>query len=290
VPLAQMYREARLAGVPLDVHARGVTAAAREAMTVSETTRTAFNAYLAQCTVKEGKLEDILDEQTRLYVRWRRLRLDTMAALPSVQRAPVQDRTDLLEANRELAEEAAMLGSNITPLVPSPLDNAAVILVKVTRTAREVIDKRGVDLRRSDEWNALRPDWEQPGALPIPAMRLFEDWVHDSRAWFKPMGDDDHIWIERETKRMKTLEVRRQSLRLPVSGRRVTTASLTAQEIRDLEHWQRTGEVPPQPSGREPFWMGGGYLRYRRVYYGADALVVAMGPVPPQYNRFQLTA
>ena len=48
------------------------------------------------------------------------------------------------------------------------------------------------------------------GNLPDPVARLFDDWVHDSRAWFKPFGDDDHIWERQQRQRMARLERQRQ--------------------------------------------------------------------------------
>lgn len=294
VALAQMYREARLANVPLDVNAKGVTKSAKAAMAVADRTREAFNAYLAECKLKSGRLSDILDEQTRLYVRWRRLRLESMTSVSSVQRATPQDRTDLLEANRELAEEVRLLE---TPLTPADLrfsDIPVVTLIKFGRRALDHAEKRGIDGRHYEEWLRLKADWKTPGHLPAAVSALFEDWVHDSRAWFKPFGDDDHIWEKKQLDRMKRLERQETAMRKfnpEISGtapweknlRSVNTRGsghfalqLTDLEKSDLAEWKRSGRLPTQPSGREPYSMGGGYLRYRRVYFGSDANIVAM--------------
>lgn len=284
VALAQMYREARLANVPLDVNAPGVASAAKEALTVAPATIEAFNGYVSACKVKSGRLSQIMDEQTRLYVRWRRLRLNNMESLPSVQRSKPQDRTDILEANKELAEEAKLLGAPVAVAELSVFDPPVVTLIKLGRRAKDSYDKRGIDSAHHEEFKRLRPDWDAPGHLSDPVARLFDDWVHDSRAWFKPFGDDDHIWERKQRTQMARLE-RQQKMRekleqankaTPGIQNTVFVPPLTDSEKQELETWQKTGQVSPQPSGREPFTMGGGYLRYRRIYYGSDANIVAM--------------
>lgn len=284
VALAQMYREVRLANVPLDVDGPGVTGIAKQALTVAPATIEAFNAYLAACKVKQGRLSEIMDEQTRLYVRWRRLRLESMATLPSVQRCTPQDRTDLLEANRELAEEAKLLSEPLskTDLRFNVLPQ--ITLVKFGRRIKEVVEKRGVDQHHYEEFLRLKVDWSSPGQVPAAVSRLFDDWVHDSRAWFKPFGDDDHIWDRKEKKRMEALERRQKDREKLKETAKVSPGidnnsmlpPLTEKEQRELDTWKKTGQLPTQPTGREPFTMGGGYLRYRRIYYGSDANIVAM--------------
>ena len=284
VALAQMYREARLANVPLDINAEGVTSLAKAALAVAPSTIETFNAYLGACTVKKGKLSDILEEQTRFQVRWRRLRLESMAGLQSVQRAVAQDRTDLLEANRELADEAKQLGAAVSLADLSAFEPPVVTLVKIGRKAVETYEKRGIDARHYAEWQRLKTDWNAPGHLPPAVSSLFDEWIHDSRAWFKPFGDDDHIWERKQKQRMERLERQQQSREKLAQADKVTPGiknnnfvrPLSETEKRELEAWKRDGQLPTQPSGREPFAMGGGYLRYRRVYYGSDANIVAM--------------
>lgn len=297
VALGHMYREARLANVPLDIDATGVTSDAKAAMTIAASTVEAFNAYLDECTVKSGKLSAILDEQTRLYVRWRRLRIGTMESLPSVQRCQAQDKTDLLEADRELAQEARLLAAPISPPDLKLPAVPPVTLLKIGLVVADAYTKHGIDSRHHAEWLRLKADWEAPGRLPPAVARLFDDWVHDSRAWFKPLGDDDHIWEQKQLPRMKRLE--RQQRDNDAGGnrsvfRQLVEAQDEAQkpsrrvdnlikplsdaEKLDLDTWKSTGQLPTQPTGREPFSMGGGYLRYRRVYFGSDAHIVANGP------------
>lgn len=332
IALAHMYREARLANVPLDVDGEGVAASAKAALTVADSTRIAFNAYLDQCKVKKGSLAEILDEQTRLYVRWRRLRLDLMDTLASVRRACPQDRTDILEANRELVDEARLLKTQLPP-TRVPAVNATAIVLRFVQKALNNVLTHGIDAGHYDEWKRLEPDWDKIGGLPAEVSELFDNYVHDSRAWFKPLGDDDDVWDKKQLQRMKTLEEREQAVERErkiyeesdkrrarereEQRRRVMTpteeenrnpayrrameyersvqmrdglnrpahSSTTVRDFRELSEsekqelaeWRRSGKLATQPKGREPFTMGGGYLRYRRVYYGSDTNIVMKG-------------
>lgn len=283
IALAHMYREARLANVPLDIKGVGVVGKAVQAMAVSPATAKEFNDYLACCKVKEGSLEKILDEQTRLHIRWRKARLTTMGQLPSVKRATLQDRTDLLEATRELGEEAKQLSLPAGTLELKVYDPAPVILVKLGQHISEALERSGLDSEHYKEWKVLRNSWESNEPLPLPVMSLFDNHIHDSRAWFKPLGDDDDVWLKKQKQRMARLERQQKDWEKlqeankvsPGIGRNSFVPPLSTSEKHELEAYRKTGGLPPQLSGREPFSMGGGYLRYRRVYYGTDAVIVA---------------
>ena len=59
VPLAHMYREARLAGVPLDKNDPAAAARAKTVLKVDAVLIKAFNAYLDKCPTKKGPLKDL---------------------------------------------------------------------------------------------------------------------------------------------------------------------------------------------------------------------------------------
>jgi hypothetical protein len=323
VPLGHMYREARLAGVPLSVNAPGVTGEAKEAMKVDVRVRTAFNRYLDQCKVGKqtdkdnpARLQDILWEQTCFHVRWRKLRLDTMASIPSVKRSGEQDRADILSANDELKEEIARLyrGDRSTPLLDQTLQELknnryaryasnvnymAKTLIYHTdklKFALMPIVRRAMD-RRDADWIRLQPVWEgkgiHQGPLHEDIVTLFDEFVHDSRAWFKPFGVDDAEWEEekksiakarrdRMAKRLAELEQRdAQQKRLEKTnpkelkrGGLFSEVPLSAEERKQMEGYREELKKPfsweLQKTGREPFDIGGGYMRLRHVYYGFD--------------------
>ncbi len=291
IPLAQMYREARLAGVPLNVDAtdRGVTPQAKEAFKIAPQTIKAFNDYIAACSVGKDdgvRLEDIFREQKTLYVRWRKDRLYSMDRVPSVVRAASQDRTDLINANTELREEARLLKAPLSevqlrPALPAtPTLVAAQEFIRIVARKLDWFSKRGIDSGHYAEWKQLESAWDA-GKAPTAASNLFENYVHDSRAWFKVVGDDDHVWERPFRERWEALE-RRDRQWQGMSGHQSPDCAptlarggdpLTILERNELERYRNHG-IPTQPGGREPYWLGAGYLRFRRLYFGADNLIV----------------
>jgi hypothetical protein len=311
VSLGHMYREARLAGVPLSVDAPGVTDKAKEAMKVDPRLRDAFNRYLDQCKVGKGKparLQDILWEQTCFHVRWRKLRLDTMESIPSVKRSGEQDRADILSANEELKDEIARLyrGDRSTPfldqLIEENKDKWLVRRAADLKFALMPIVHRAMDHREAD-WVRLQPVWEGKGShqgqLHEDVVTLFDEFVHDSRAWFKPFGVDDAEWEEqkksdakarreRMKKRLAELE-QREALQRRVEktdpkelkrGGLFYGVPLSQDERKQMETYREELKKPfsweLQKTGREPFDIGGGYMRLRQVYYGFDKEVDAL--------------
>jgi hypothetical protein len=319
IGLGHMYREARLAGVPLSVDWPGVADEAKEAMKIDDRLRDAFNRYLDQCKVGKGKpapLRDILWEQTCFHVRWRKLRLETMASIPSVKRSGEQDRADILSANDELKEEIARLyrGDRSTPLLDQTIEELknnryARYASNVNYLAKTLVyhaDKlkfalmpivhRAMD-RRDADWLRLQSVWEgkgiHQGPLHEDIVALFDEFVHDSRAWFKPFGVDDAEWEEdkksiakarrdRMAKRLAELEQRdAQQKRLEKTnpkelkrGGLFSEVPLSAEERKQMEGYREELKKPfsweLQKTGREPFDIGGGYMRLRHVYYGFD--------------------
>lgn len=286
IPLAEMYRAARLAGVPLDVQGPGVATRYADALKVAPATIAAFNAYLACCHNKTGPLSRILKEQSKLYTRWRKLRLTTMASVASVQRAAAQDRTDLLAANEELKTEVAMLEAELRQ---PPLATLVSLPTVVVYMVREHIKKRGLDPYHYQDWLKLRSAWHDHEPLPAAVVDWFDNYVHDSRAWFKPFGKDDDIWEAEQQKRMAKLQAKERAYRefeaLPAQQKALFRdplgmpfespfMPLTQTEQAELDAYRRQAQLPTQSKGREPRHMGAGYMRFRRVYYGSDAAFV----------------
>jgi hypothetical protein len=130
-------------------------------------------------------------------------------------------------------------------------------------------------------------------------VNLFDEFVHDSRAWFKPFGTDDTEWAMR---RREEAEARRRRLKkrlaefeqrdakekeLEIShpkelkrGGIFSEVALSAEERVLLNKYREDIKKPVlgtlQKEGREPFDLGGGYMRLRRVYYGFDQDAAAL--------------
>lgn len=251
IPLGAMYRAARLAGVPLKLER--APDKVKSSFRVAPDTAAAFNAYLAACPDIKGQLHELMAEQHLLYIRWRKLRLHSMAQLPSVMASDKHDRTDLVNANQELQDE-----------------------VRWFEEEWFSIDERHRGEGKRPEWESIAKVWKDT-TPPHPALcDLFENYVHDSRAWFKPHGKDIPD-LERDMDRL--VERMRHQERY---GRRPErygepSSALSDEEMQAAQEYLRLKEagklreaLTPHPDGREKRLLGGGYLRFRKIYFGFD--------------------
>ena len=277
IPLIMMYREARLSGVPLKLELALAKAQAR--FQLSPQTINDFNAYLDACQV--GKpvgpdkvylhtLTDIFREQRRLYIQWRRLRRVKSASpleqTPSMKRASPFDANDLHSANLEFEAEIQAFeswmksrGTGFKPKHQGP----------------------GFDEDYEREWEEIATWWHDSlDACTQAAARFFDEYVHDSRAWFKLVpGNPDS---EYDMKMLLGEWVRRKNNPRTVhhrSGMTTKSDGLTAAERAAAIEFERSNcKVIPRMvnEGREPFTGAkAGYLRYRKVYAGADKFLIS---------------
>ena len=72
IPLLYMYKQARLAGVPLKLELADNVA--KRKFEIAAETIEDFNAYLSACKKKSGSLTDIIREQAVLQMAWRHSR------------------------------------------------------------------------------------------------------------------------------------------------------------------------------------------------------------------------
>lgn len=161
----------------------------------------------------------------------------------------------------------------------------------------------------SRSWAFLRNDVLAPDEA---VLKFFDEYVHDSRAWFKlipgnPDSEEDmhallREWITtRESTRARNAfedqifrenqrELVRQTGRKPdahLPTHPPRPDGLTDAQRKATEEYIRTKKIPSMlTEGREPFdWNGiagrGGYLRYRKVYGGRDSVLISdMSPSP----------
>jgi len=108
------------------------------------------------------------------------------------------------------------------------------------------------------EWETIDRYWDAP-APPEPIADFLSCFMHDSRASFKPLGKDLPALQD---------ELDKLILREEQGGR------LTAQEKNRLRNYQLSRDpnaIEPAPDGRESLALGGGYLRYRKIYLGSNS-------------------
>lgn len=281
IPLITMYREARLAGVPLKLEFANATA--KERFALEPSTIQAFNAYLAECKTISGGLTAIMREQRRLFIQWKRLRRATgptpLENSASFLRASTFDQNDLRSANLEYEQEVAEFerwrGSQGTAFKPRQ-------------------QPAGFDDEHLLEWEEIATWWDRARPLAPAVVTFFDDYAHDSRAWFKLLptwagGSPDNEaelravlreWVE---KMQSAEKARKYNPRV--------TSGLNAEQRAAAEAFARSGKAETIPrmvnQGREPFaGAKAGYLRYRKVYAGGDSMLLSRAePLEMQQER-----
>jgi hypothetical protein len=319
IPLAQMYREARMAGVPL-APASAMRAYQQENFAIDPQLRADFNAYIeitrrGQEPPTNGKGEaqfarmyptetqpresllPLIRRHHGYLLQWQKEMRDRpggMAGLPGLRETSVvskyQDAEDLRGAEQELRKEVEFLedaNAKKFEVLDDPLlgkvDDAAAygrflplpFMFLLGTEARKSM--RSVMEEKQHQWdNWLKEDWAGDGALPIEkreaAHRLFEHYVHDSRAWFKAllradkleMAPNDEDWFVlggREAERKKRVRELSQELERHQKAGDTQAFMATRQALQQM---QQEGQ-PLIPGGREPYRLWG-YLRHRRIY------------------------
>ncbi|MCA1861060.1 DUF2235 domain-containing protein [Janthinobacterium sp. HSC-3S05] len=182
IPLAHMFKEARLKGVPL-IPFSELEATDQVDFQVSQELAKAWEAYTAELNKQGG----LLSKHMELYYRWRAVRVKTLEATASFKAANAQEREDLGSYNRLLAgdlealraRKAFLHGDEGQPF--SARDIARINHWQYYRAQNHI---------SLDDWEAWALDiFDHPKPLPPEVMRFFDDYVHDSLAGFYMAGE-----------------------------------------------------------------------------------------------------
>ena len=314
IPLQEMYQRARAVGVPLDAASSGLSRSARESMEVDgELIRAYSNYFDATGGTSYGSLQQIMHDHYGRYLQWRKLRLgdDAPAGLkhqPFVSRAGKksgQDVVDLVMANHELRweYEALLKDERSDPALRVPNGLSDNISKFLGLRGGSILSPSGLRNAvvgyvwgyKMKCWQEIKPIWEAAGDIDPRISRLMDDYIHDSRAWFKPFGaPNEAAWKRQQEERMKFLEaqdarykewerikqedekVMREGSafeRMAAAQRRSAMNStpqawpmrLEGADRKDLDVWKDGGKLPYEVEGRES-WSIFGYLRWRMVY------------------------
>lgn len=293
LPLLYMYRAARIAGTPLKLEF--ASDAAKQRFKVTPETIQAFNAYINDAAVKQGTLTAIMRDQAKMHIQWRLMRRANGAspvdASSSFRRATNFDRNDLHSANLEFEEEITKFENWLAQRPKSFVPSA---------------QPPGFHNEHENEWQEIARWWRAESKPSQAVLSFFDDYVHDSRAWFKfSLSDPDsekgtkallQKWASiiaksrEENLREEKLSIERQDQGLAHFGYKRTATTpkyqptpdgLTDAQRKAAEEYSRTGQIPRMMTeGREPFELGhvairAGYLRFRKVYGGKDDLLIS---------------
>lgn len=251
--LATMYRAARLAGVPFKLE--DAPESVQRAFRIDPDLIRTFNAYIAYCAnvPASGPLHKLMEQQHKLYIQWRKLMLGRMNSLPSLQAGDPHDKEDIEKADQELKNEVARF---------------------LAWRDRDVYRDDGQQNRPDwPEWTVIDDYWDE-AAPPSSVMDLFDRFVHDSRAWFKPLGKDvGDLQLD-----MEKLVVREEELieweKNPVGDPPRPLARAEKEKLARYKPYRGQPDVrdgiTPESKGREPYATGGGFLRFRKMYMGSD--------------------
>lgn len=278
IPLAIMYKMARLAGVPLKLeHASKV---AQDRFVIQQTTIDHLNNYLAVCKVKNGSLTDIMREQARLQMEWRLSRRST--GKTPIEKTPFYSRSNMLDKN-DFHSAFLEFEGEIGDFEAWKADEGKAFKPEQQRP--------GFSNDHTSEWKEIAR-WYQPRPTVLEAVAvMFDDYVHDSRSWFKIIpGNPDSVKGTKEMldrlcyRRDEAARIRARpaSQRHGRSPQLVGGLELTPEELKWANAYTTGGkEIPPMiTEGREPY--GGktraGYLRYRKIYGGKDSVLLSSAP------------
>ena len=141
----------------------------------------------------------------------------------------------------------------------------------------------GFDNEHLSEWEEIATWWDSAPGLAPAVVAFFDEYVHDSRAWFKLIpaalgGSPDNEADLREELRGWVKKQRMYEQARSTNPRMAPLLTPAQQEAASA--FERSGKAETIPrmvnQGREPFTGAkAGYLRYRKVYAGGDSLLLS---------------
>lgn len=276
IPLLIMYKAARLGGAPLKLEL--ASDIARKRFALEPGVVKAFNDYIATCNEKRGPIHRIMREQARKQIEWRLARRVTgnspLQKSPNFLRATTFDQNDLYSAACEFEEEIKAF---------------TIWLKGKGQGFRPSIQQAGFGNSHASEWEEIATWWAQAQGAGAAVVDFFDNYVHDSRAWFKiiPGNPDNETgmlavldsWIKRRKAVAAHNEVRAKMRGRGNSAYQMRAEEgLTEDQQRALAEYEKTGKLPRfTTKGREPWGSASdtircaGYLRFRKIYGGEDA-------------------
>lgn len=286
IPLLVMYKAARLNGVPLKLELASQRTQAKFALTNKAIAD--FNAYIATCKANSGPLHHIMREQARKYIEWRIWRrtsgTDSIQSSSSFKRASNFDKNDLYSAFLEFEDE-------IQKFTDWKRDKDASTVFRT--------QKRGFNNDHEAEWLEIATWWKDEFAVSPCVVDFFDNYVHDSRAWFKlvPGNPDSEAKAHEQ---LQGWQARRELGQAKValstatgkSDYEVASDRLSPAQRQAVDEYKKTKTIPRMvTAGREPWdtrvgWLAGaGYLRFRKIYGGHDSVLLSSidAPAPEQH-------
>jgi hypothetical protein len=186
IPGAQMYREARVAGVPLlswDL----LLGRYQADLTVATRTADDFNGYIKAAKIVSGPVEEVHRQHMSLYLSYRYKYRNSIESLPFFQRASARHKLFIKVTNDTFNKRLRHLtGYSVQPSEERYDLNAAVTQHRKFTAAAGL---EGSELRQIKHLYTL-VDSLKPERLTPVIEEFLGNYVHDSMAGFIDMGGD----------------------------------------------------------------------------------------------------
>jgi hypothetical protein len=185
IPLAHMFKAARLAGVPLTPFSE-LDATIQDDFEVDAALASAWDAY-TEALGTEGRLPR---KHMELFYRYRAARLNTLEEAASFKAADPQSQQDLRDSNRMLIGDLKALKARSARATASGEDYVPPLTVQEEQDTSQWQLMRLKNPTQLDSWEKWALGiFIQPQPLPEEVMRFFDDYVHDSLACFYLAGE-----------------------------------------------------------------------------------------------------
>lgn len=184
IPGAQMFQDARIAGVPLIPWSR-LMSGVRADLTPSEACVSDFNAYIAAAKIQPGPVEQLHQQHMSLYLSYRYKYRNATETLPFYQRASPKHKTYL-----RITSDTFNLRMSELHVYPLPPTDDKFELTEAIILHRKYTQASGISELETSKVKHL---YEMAPHINLkklaPAIeKFFGNYVHDSMAGFIEMG------------------------------------------------------------------------------------------------------
>lgn len=186
IPLSVMYRKAIIAGVPFLLPSECKSQAIKNIMKVDPILIRDFNNYRENTDISGKNLRDMIRKQYAFYIRWRKMRYGMLEKVMSANLSKVEtkrmkkrDIDDLRDAEKRLELELRFLNGlrdhTLGYFAKEKLSGENALLGGTIQMKEKIEqwEKEGI----KEIWNDKAP--------PQAAIKMFEQYVHDSIGWFR---------------------------------------------------------------------------------------------------------
>lgn len=185
IPLAYMYKEACIEGVPFKIYEE-LDASVKHDFAVSAKLATAWEAYCEGIKEQKRDIPNGLRNHMAMSYYWRASKLNNLEQTEFFKSASKQAQQDLLESNQVLKGDLEMIRQRA--VVRYPGDPVPIVTDKEAKTISQWhLIRTTTALTAWEKW-ALSC-FEKPKTLSPEVTRFFDDYVHDSIAGFYLAGE-----------------------------------------------------------------------------------------------------